>query len=143
VYVTAHHVVSQAGAAGINGFLHRHGADFPWPADTRAVALLPSEAPGDEVSRPGHVAVPPGGNSVRSYLDLLAPDGTDIAELLSALREAEATVEEQLDTEWVVARGAVVLVFGVEGSLASARRGEFKRLATEVESLLVGGLTDK
>lgn len=140
MYATAQHVVSSAGSAGINSFLHRHGAEFSWPADTRAVALLPSERPGEEVSR--HVVVPPGGNPVRSYLDLLAPDGTDVAELLSAIREAEAAVEEQLDTEWVVARGAVVIVFGVEGSLASARRGEFKRLATEVESLLVGELAD-
>jgi len=140
MYATAQHVVSRAGAAGINGFLHRHGPEFSWPADTRAVALLPSATPGEEVSR--HIVVPPGGNPVRSYLDLLAPHGTHIAELLSALREAEATVEQQLDAEWVVARGAVVIVFGVEGSLASARRGEFERLAAEVESLLVGELGD-
>jgi len=140
VYATAQHVIAPSDAAGINGFLRLHGADFSWPADARLVALLPSETPGEEVS--SHVALSPGGNAVRSYLDVLAPDGTDLAELLSTLREAEAAVEELLETEWVVARGAVVIVFGVEGSLASARRGEFKRLAMEVESLLVGELPD-
>src|SRR5262245_46590782 len=80
MYLTAHLVRSQDGAEGINAFLHLHGAEFLWPDD--AVALADTH-PGTTVLR--QTSVPPGGNHVRAYLDILAPDRTPPREIEQSL----------------------------------------------------------
>ncbi len=70
MYITAHRVVHpRTTDEGINAFCYRHGS-FIW------VGLPPAGIPDDN---PGElavsmVAVPPGGNRVRSYFDIIMPD---------------------------------------------------------------------
>jgi hypothetical protein len=70
VYLTAHHVVSPGKKReGVNAFLYLH-AGQAWehlsPAD------VPSQNPGTLLAQ--SITVPPPGNRVRSYLDIVAPD---------------------------------------------------------------------
>ena len=67
MYTTAHRV-QRGESEGINRFLHLHGEDFCWPKDASS---LPEAAPGEE--KRAEVELLPGGNRVRSYLDVLAP----------------------------------------------------------------------
>jgi hypothetical protein len=71
MYLTAHHVVSPAPdhREGINVFLYLHG---PRVWDASELARVPDEGPGRLVAQ--SISVSPPGNSVRSYLDIAAPD---------------------------------------------------------------------
>ena len=72
MYLTAHHVVSSRpdGRQGINAFLYLHG---PVEWNQSELARVPVTNPGRLIDQ--SISVPPGGNSVRSYLDIAAPDG--------------------------------------------------------------------
>jgi len=135
MYVTAHHVrrrvPGQPDLEGVNAFAHLHGPDFPFPTEA---ARLPDEQPGVEVLALRDVTVPPGGNDVRSYLDVVAPDGTDV-------RAAEATIDQVRDAlaverlPLVVRHGGVTLRFGLQFGLYGVRREEFDGLAAKVLAL--------
>ncbi len=71
MYLTAQRVRSAAGAEALHAFLHLHdvpGAD-PFPDNPLSV---PHEHPGQLVA--SHTPIPPGGNRVLAYLDIVAPD---------------------------------------------------------------------
>lgn len=71
MYATAQRVQDREGHTAIHTFVHRHDpSDCPFPADPRTV---PQSAPGRLVWRDTH-DVPPGGNAVLSYVDLVVPD---------------------------------------------------------------------
>ncbi len=139
MYATAHHVRSRSGESGINAFLHRHDQAELWPTDVRTVALMPSESPGEPVAQALSVK-PPGGNHVRSYLDVLAPEGAALPDVLNSLAEVSRAIGDDTSLPLVATRGPVVVVFGVEFALESAAHDEFERLAAAVESLLVGNM---
>jgi len=138
VYVTAHRVVRpETGEEGINAFLHIHGPDFSWPTEPW---LLPENNPGRTTGR--QVGLAPGGNRVRSYLDLLAPDETPAAEISAALTglwlelvadEALPEIERTLPNPVVYERGPVVIRFGVEGGLRPGRLLELNELRRFVD----------
>lgn len=138
MYATAQRVRSEEGREGVNGFLHLHGEDFPWPPEPWR---LPEQEPGDQVGE--YIEVPPGGNTVRSYLDVLAPDGTPASEIdaalaglwleLSADAEGRAAAHEPLPNPVVYRRGPVVLRLGVEGPLLASRAAEMAALQRIVE----------
>ncbi len=120
MYATAHQVANlSTGEEGLNGFLHLHGDSFLWPAEPW---LLPESDPGELVWE--HVELRPGGNRVRSYLDVLCPDPTTIEEVETALNSLwlELVTDEtgssvgqgSLPNPVIYKRGAVVLRFGVE-----------------------------
>lgn len=69
MYLTAQRVISPSRENGINGFLFEHG--------TVAWALPPEPITG-AIGELVHtfILVPPGGNKVMSYVDIIAPDGT-------------------------------------------------------------------
>src|SRR5690606_28704496 len=71
MYITAQRVrASQGGDEGINAFLHRHASSWAEaPPDN-----IPDRDPGELVR--SAVIIEPGGNQVRSYLDIVAPEGT-------------------------------------------------------------------
>lgn len=129
MYATAHRVVSPGtGEEGINAFLHIHGRAFAWPAEPWR---LPETNPGAQVWE--QIGVKPGGNRVRSYLDVLCPDDTTPAEVETALTGLwlELVADEAgpggpqrpLPNPIVYARGRVVLRFGVELELLPNRPG--------------------
>lgn len=142
MYATAHHVVSPAGKEAVHAFLHVHGEDFPWPADPWN---LPERAPGKVHWE--NTTLPPGGNRLRSYLDVLAPDVVTARELDAALTALWAELAAEglgpqgpqgpgsapLPNPVVFRHGRVVLRFGVELVLAQQRTLEMARLRTAVD----------
>lgn len=140
MYATAHRVESPRGLTGINTFLHTHGAAFSWPADP---VQLPEHNPGVLWWDNGP-EVPPGGNRVRSYLDLLAPDDTPAAEVEAALTSlwlelvadeagppaAQGALPNPVDYR----HGAVVLRFGVDLAMLPGRSLEMAELRRAVDA---------
>ena len=132
MYATAHRVRSPQGVEGVNAFLHKHGSDFSWPSEPWR---LPEENPGLVVHQ--EVQVKPGGNDVRSYLDVIAPDDvakSDIETAFAGLSlelmadEVTASPRDRLPNPMVYQRGRVVLRLGVEGFLESTRALEMTQL---------------
>lgn len=91
MYTTAHRV-RRGDVEGINCFLHLHGEEFCWPDDASSV---PESAPGEE--KRSAVQLLPGGNRVRSYLDVLAPDTTSRALVSWVLTVFGADLNERLN----------------------------------------------
>lgn len=60
---------------GINTYLYTHGAVL-WPADPGVMLNTPV------VLKDTHVTVHRGGNRIRSYLDVVAPDPTQLSDVL-------------------------------------------------------------
>lgn len=139
MYATAHRVVRvTTGRTGVNAFLHKHGDRFPWPAEPWR---LPESDPG--VQTHDNVHVPPGGNQVRSYLDVLAPDEATPDEIDVALtglwlelvadEAGAASPTGPLPNPILYRRGRVVLRFGVEPALEGSRAGEMSELRAYVD----------
>jgi len=89
--------------------------------------------------------VQPGGNDVRSYLDILAPDTCLLEEIESALTGlwlelvADTAVSSplgELPNPLVYRRGRVVIRLGVEGYLLASRAMEVTALRQDVDRLL-------
>lgn len=134
MYATAH-LVRGHGEEGINAFLHHHGRTFPWPSEPWR---LPEEGPGKIVAR--KVDLQPGGNDVRAYLDVLAPDGTPAGQIQAALAAfARELCERRNPTVFEHAPGRVTIRFGVEGSLERLRDEQFSVLSGVVIQLLRRG----
>lgn len=123
MYVTAHLVRSSAGDEGINAFVHVHGVQFPWPEDA---APLADTNPGKIVYR--RVDLPPGGNQVRAYLDVLAPDDSARDVIEGALARLAADLEERRNPT-VFTQGKVTIRFGVEPGLERLRAPQLHMLA--------------
>jgi hypothetical protein len=125
--VTAHRVVSPMEDEGVNSFLHLHGSGFAWPDNP---APLPENNPGNLEERSTEVA--PGGNRVKSYLDVLAPDGTGRGEVQEAIAGLSAELDGKANPTWFE-HGRVTVRFGVEPAI------EKKGLPKKVEELRVLG----
>lgn len=70
MYLTTHHVVSPASLReGVNVFLYLHGA-YTW--DGPPPPGVPEENPGALTAQ--SISIPPPGNRVRSFLDIVIPD---------------------------------------------------------------------
>jgi hypothetical protein len=131
MYATAHRVLSaRNGREGVNAFLHIHGAGFPWPINA---ALLPEIHPGrleDEI-----IGVKPGGNRVRAYLDVLAPDPFPAKLLFQVLNQLLQKLPD-LDTPLVYTHSGVTIRFGVETGLLARKTEEFQELMDTLRLLL-------
>jgi len=123
MYVTAHLVRSSEGDEGINAFVHVHGVQFPWPQDA---APLADADPGRVVHR--RIDLPPGGNEVRAYLDVLAPDESPRDAIEDALTRLASDLEERRNPT-VFIQGAVTIRFGVELGLERLRAQQLHMLA--------------
>ncbi|MSP61261.1 MAG: hypothetical protein EXR72_13130 [Myxococcales bacterium] len=134
MYVTAHRVGAPMGDEGVNSFLHLHGAQFVWPDDP---ASLPERNPGALEER--RTEVPPGGNRVIAYLDVLAPDGTGRAEIDAALADLGAALDGKANPTWCE-HGKVTIRFGVEPGIEKkgleAKVAALTELGSAVDGLL-------
>jgi hypothetical protein len=74
--LSAQRVRSPQGLVGVNTYVYRHAAGR-WSSD-----LARLEADAELVAQ--QFEIPPGGNDVRSYLDVFAPEETPIAEIAQA-----------------------------------------------------------
>jgi hypothetical protein len=118
MYLAAQRVRAPSGREGINAFFYRHGRVWLGPPPPE---VLPEQDPGELVHT--YIEVPPPGNRVRSYLDVVAPDGTSSAELVRWARDL-LTMVEQRPLPWVVAGGDCVVHFGLEKALLPSWNAE-------------------
>lgn len=130
MYITAHLVKSRDQREGINAFLHVHGASFAWPEDA---ASLPEMTPGTTVLH--RTDLPPGGNQVRAYLDILAPDRAPRAEIEQALTTFSRDLRERRNPT-VFHHGAVTIRLGVEPALEGLRSQHLEMLTRLALQLL-------
>lgn len=141
MYASALRVVHPHLGERVNTFLHRHGAAFPWPSEAWG---LPETEPGQLFSV-GSDNVPAGGNRVRVYMDVLAPDGTNNDTINVALTgmwlelvadEATAELGVHIPNPAVYIREPVTIRFGVDPSLLPGRAVEFSELMQAVQAML-------
>ena len=130
MYLTAHLIKAGDQREGINAFLHVHGASFAWPDDASS---LPETAPGRTVLH--RTDLPPGGNQVRAYLDILAPDRTPRAEIEQALTALARDLRERRNPT-VFSHGAVTIRLGVEPALEGLRAQQLEMLTRPALLLL-------
>lgn len=123
--VTAQRVVAASGLLGINVYLYRHDATEGWePGDLSALET-------SAVLERQEFQVEPGGNHVRSYLDIFVPESTSAASLLPWFRRLKrATVAPEFPL--VDREGAGVLRFNLDLGLVPTWRDEFSDLAADV-----------
>ena len=139
MYITAHRVQNAAGLEGVNAFVHRHG-DCSWPVDA---SRMPEENPG--VLAMQRIELPPGGNAVVSYLDVLAPDGWPWEQVDQALTGLwlELNLRESVQSPLLGAvpnpavykAGAVTLRFGVRLGLEAGRAACCEELSAYVRQI--------
>lgn len=121
--LTAQHVRASTGAEGINASCRLHGLR-EW-ADPPSGDLAGDLAAGELVNQA--ISLPPGGNDVRSYLDVIAPDETPTQEIRNAVvlfvdRSRGRTLP------WTETIGRCTFRFGVEQELHASWSEEFRRL---------------
>jgi len=130
MYITAHLVKSGDQHEGINAFLHVHGGSFTWPDDASS---LPETTPGRTALH--RTDLPPGGNQVRAYLDILAPDRSPRVAIEQALEALSQDLRERRNPT-VFHQGTVTIRFGVELGLAGLRAQQLEMLTRPALQLL-------
>jgi hypothetical protein len=136
MFLTAQRVRSPwSRKVGINVFLFHHGADksalIDWNRPDAELVL--QQQPGELVAE--LIEVVPGANSVDSYLDILAPDGTPKQVLLGALNDATGLVGPPHFGVQLM-RGRVALRLNTERLPPADRPAEFQALKERVAALL-------
>lgn len=130
MYLTAQRVISACGENGINGFLYEHGA-VTWES--------PPEPGNGAVGELVHtfVMVPPGGNKVVSYVDIVAPDGAPYDDVRSrVLACLVRRANEQLPLPWVGVDGDVRFGLNMIPAYARDWRSEVTKLLTACQMTL-------
>ena|SRR5580692_5996987 len=122
MYLAALHVVRpQDGTEGINAFYYSHaGSDWLVPPDA-----VPDTDPGELVRKV--VPVPPGGNRVRGYLDIIAPDDASWPEIRGNF-VAYVLESAGQPFPWVRLVGRCRFRTGLDSGLAEAWRSELEKL---------------
>jgi hypothetical protein len=127
MYLTSQHVRTGDGAEDVQAYLHLHdlpgGSGFPGDALT-----VPRDNPGRMVLK--SLRLPAGGNSVLSYLDIIASDAGWRRVVLGALDELAAPWQETFEPlgelmlgrplPWVLEVGAVHVVFNAAPTIAAS-----------------------
>ena len=114
-----------SGEQGINAYYYLHGSSS-WQGHPPR-QFLPESNPGvlaDSLLE----LMPPGGNRVRSYIDIVAPDGTPLNHIVPAA--TSHGVISSFPVEWV--QGNVWCRLGVERALAIDWKHELSRLLARV-----------
>jgi hypothetical protein len=135
MYLTAQRVVAPSGGkSGINAFYYEHGRSWRVPPPG-----VPDRDPGSLVRE--RVEVRPPGNRVRSYVDLVTPDGMGLPEIqqrfVTFLTTAKGT-----SLPWTGIDGPCLFRVGMEQALARQWRHELAALLTASESLYVSAGSD-
>jgi len=129
MYLTAQRVVAPSGNTGINVYHYAHPSR-PWAIPPQGV---PEDDPGELQGK--KLELPPGGNRVRSYLDIVAADGAPTEELLESFRDFLAAHEGQ-PLPWSGLQGHWLFRVGMESGLAAQWRRELAALLKAIASQL-------
>jgi len=123
MYVTAHRVLSPDRARqAINAFYYIHNRDW---AENEVMHFLPDSNHGTLMD--DMIQLSPPGNTVRSYLDIVAPDSIRTSILVSSFEELlDGLVPDKCS--FVRTIGNVWFRFGIELGLAPAWRQEIEIL---------------
>ena len=133
MYLTAQHVVSPSGQGeGINAFYYSHG---PYVWEGLPPAGIPDSNPGVLVYQT--VAIRQGGNHVRSYLDVVAPDETKWTEIRQSFI-AFVSESQRTALPWVGVRGRCFFRIGLELGLVQRWQREIADLYRAVQSVRIG-----
>jgi hypothetical protein len=133
MYLTAQRVRSSAGAEGINSFFYAHGPNAWQGLPPQGI---PDRNPGNLVAQ--SIVVPPPGNRVRSYLDVVAPDETPWSEIRPAFM-AVVSEAQRRPFPWSGASGRVLFRLGMEQALAQLWQREIADLYRAAQAVRVGG----
>jgi len=132
MYLTALHVVDPAtGQEGVNAYYYEHRVtwDVPPPG-------IPDQDPGELVAH--HLALPTGGNRVRAFLDVVAPDEATWTEIRqSFVTFVSATQLQPFPRKGIV--GRCLFRIGLDFGLAAHWHREIAELYREVQAVRVGG----
>ena len=117
--LTAQHVRSPEGSEGINAFCRVHGP-HEWTDQP------PQDLPDGELVNQ-NISLSPGGNDVRSYLDIIAPDETPTQEIRKTVVQF---IERSRDRSlpWTETIGRCTFRFGVEQGLHVSWHEELRHL---------------
>lgn len=130
MYLTAHRVRSiKSEVEGINAFYRVHEENWPESTDWEQVK---SSTDWEQVkSRLVHKNCPvqPGINRIRSYLDIIAPDGASPRDIIFDFEHVLTSTISEFPTE--ISGQSSLIRFGVEEALAGNWRAEAQRLFYE------------
>ena len=133
MYATAQRVRNRASNDAIHSSLYAHDASFPFPTDPLRV---PVDSPGSLVrshtSPPGLIA---SGDSVISYVDLIAPEGSWSAAYADAVRALASRVPSE-PLPLVARVGPITVIFN--GVPARNSADEYRTLLSEALSRIDG-----
>jgi hypothetical protein len=122
--LSAQRVLSRQGVSGVNAYAYRHPAGTWSTAD---LTTLESSA----VLVMQDLEVPPGGNAVRSYVDIFAPDGAGPAEIAAWVQRLR-TGPEHGEFPIELREGDLALRFGLVFGLVSTWQRELTDLAARI-----------
>jgi hypothetical protein len=132
MYLTAQRVISPVtGAEGVNVFAYGHGP-YVWHD---APPFTPEQNPGTLFASSVEPQVPPPGNRVRSYLDILAPDATP-REALEVALQVVVTGMPPARLPATATVGSCWFRFSMEEKLAGSWREELRALLARAVQLL-------
>lgn len=131
MYLTAHRIRSSSGAEALHAFLHVHEAAHPWPQEPWKV---PEQHPGRLIAQ--STSIPPGGNSVISYLDIMSREPTDATSLRQLLTRLSSTIPGGLEPFRYV-EGSLYIQFSAVSAIQEQehRQDEFRCLARAAADL--------
>jgi hypothetical protein len=112
MYLTAQHVISPVThREGVNAYYYSHG-NYLW--DHEPPPGIPDADPGALMNQ--LTPIPPGGNRVRSYLDVVAPDETTWTEIRQGFVSFVGE-SQRLPLPWQAIRGRCLFRLGMESGL--------------------------
>ncbi len=125
MYLTAQRVRSpRTGDEGVNAFHYSHGG-LDW-LDQPVPRPLPEQDPGE--LRAQRIVVPPPGNHVLSYFDIVTPDTTSNSQITEALRHLLDAAESLGPFPWSRDAGRCLFRFGLEQAMLSRWNWELAEL---------------
>ena len=133
MYLSAQRVRSPAGADGINAFQYLHG-QYVWQG--LPPQGIPDQNPGTLVTQT--LNVPPPGNRVRSFLDVVAPDDASWSEIRPAFIAFVSAAQRQ-PMPWVGVFGRCLFRVGMDASVAAQWSHEIAALYRAVQAVRIGG----
>jgi hypothetical protein len=134
MYLTAQKVVSQDEKEGINAFFHLHRTvKLPKPLSKLDVISVAESNTGELVE--DKCDINPGGNRVKSYLDIVASDTIDEKSINEALDAFRKKISQDKMGPIVDIVGVIGLRFGAEIKLYQTLTREYLALRKKAMSL--------
>ncbi len=137
MYVTAHRVSRrESGETGINAFFFLHGDHDPEVRDDwndTDMDQVSYRAPGTLTRQSIELSL--GGNTVMSYLDIVARDGTSEEQIRQTLREFQGRIAaDKIPMTLVIDH--VAIRFGLVQGLSGQEPREFEHLSRAIQAVL-------